>query len=101
MPSVEQVLLTSTGSEATFQALRVARAATGRRHIIKFQGCYHGWHDAVAMNVISRPRRIGRKDPLSQGILPEMLDATIVCRFNDAADGGARPDRASRRRRRR
>src|SRR6266571_5504208 len=68
VPSVERVLLTETGSEATFHALRVARTATGRRHVIKFQGCYHGWHDSVAMNVISLPENVGRKDPLSQGI---------------------------------
>jgi glutamate-1-semialdehyde 2,1-aminomutase len=84
VPSVEQVLLTETGSEATFHALRVARAATGRRHIVKFQGCYHGWHDSVAMNVISPAEKVGGKDPMSQGIFPEVLDATIVCRFNDA-----------------
>ena len=86
MPSLEKVLLTATGSEATFHALRLARTVTGRRHVIKFQGCYHGWHDSVAMNVISPADRVGGKDPLSQGILPEVLDATIVCRFNDADD---------------
>ena len=86
VPSVERVLLTETGSEATFHALRLARAATGRRHVIKFQGCYHGWHDSVAMNVISPAERMGRKDPLSQGVLPEVIDATIVCRFNDAEE---------------
>lgn len=84
VPSLEKVLLTATGSEATFHALRVARAATGRRHVVKFQGCYHGWHDSVAMNVISAPERVGAKDPLSKGILPEVLDATIVLPFNDA-----------------
>jgi glutamate-1-semialdehyde 2,1-aminomutase len=84
VPSVERVLLTETGSEATFHAIRVARAATGRRHVIKFQGCYHGWHDAVAMNVISLPENVGRHDPLSKGVLPEVTEATIVCRFNDA-----------------
>lgn len=84
IPSMSKVLLTMTGSEATFHALRVARAATGRRYIIKFQGCYHGWHDSVAMNVISPPERVGMKDPLSTGILPEVLDATIVLPFNDA-----------------
>src|SRR4051794_14340572 len=84
VPSVERVLLTETGSEATFHALRVARAATGRRHVIKFQGCYHGWHDSVAMNVISLRENVGKKDPLSKGVLPEVTDATIVCRFNDA-----------------
>jgi glutamate-1-semialdehyde 2,1-aminomutase len=86
VPSAERVLLTETGSEATFHALRVARAATGRRHVIKFQGCYHGWHDSVAMNVISLPENVGKKDPLSKGVLPEVVDATIVCRFNDADD---------------
>jgi len=86
VPSVERVLLTETGSEATFHAIRVARAATGRRYVIKFQGCYHGWHDAVAMNVISLPENVGRPDPLSKGVLPEVTEATIVCRFNDADD---------------
>jgi glutamate-1-semialdehyde 2,1-aminomutase len=84
VPSVEKVLLTGTGSEATFHALRLARAATGRRNVVKLQGCYHGWHDSVAMNVISPAERLGSKDPLSQGILPEVLDATIVLPFNDA-----------------
>ncbi len=84
IPSVERVLLTETGSEATFHAIRVARAATGRRHVIKFQGCYHGWHDSVAMNVISPAERVGQKDPLSKGSIPDVIDATIVCKFNDA-----------------
>lgn len=73
-----------TWSEATFHALRVPRTATGRRDVVKFQGRYHGWHDSVAMNPISPPDRIGQVDPLSQGILPEVLDATIILPFNDA-----------------
>jgi glutamate-1-semialdehyde 2,1-aminomutase len=81
--SFDRVLLTSTGSEATFQAVRVARAATGRRLLVKFQGCYHGWHDSVAMNVISARDRVGGRDPLSTGILEEVLEATLVARFND------------------
>ncbi|MGW5673734.1 aspartate aminotransferase family protein [Streptomyces sp. NPDC003860] len=85
VPSLEKVLLTSTGSEATFHALRVARAATGRRLVVKFQGCYHGWHDSVSLNVISAPERVGSHDPTSTGILPEVLDATLVLRFNDVA----------------
>lgn len=83
IPSAERVLLTVTGSEATFHAIRVARAATGRRYIIKFQGCYHGWHDAVAMNVISPSTRIDGTDPLSAGSVPEVLEQTIVLPFND------------------
>jgi glutamate-1-semialdehyde 2,1-aminomutase len=86
VPSVEQVLLTATGSEATHHAIRVARAATGRRDIVKFQGCYHGWHDAVAMNVISPADKVGHKDPMGQGGIQEAIDATVVCRFNDLAD---------------
>ena len=83
--SIDQVLLTSTGSEATFHALRVARAATGRQKIIKFQGCYHGWHDSVAMNVASEGHMLGTRDPLSAGVLPGALDATLVVDFNDSA----------------
>jgi glutamate-1-semialdehyde 2,1-aminomutase len=48
VPSVEKVHFTSSGSEATLHALRLARAATGRPRVVKFAGCYHGWHDAVA-----------------------------------------------------
>ena len=83
VPSVEQVLLTATGSEATFHALRLARAATGRHRVLKFQGCYHGWHDAVAMNVISPADRVGHHDPMSTGMMPETLAATAVVPFND------------------
>lgn len=85
VPSIEKVLLTSTGSEATYHALRVARAVTGRRYVVKFQGCYHGWHDAVSLNVISAPERVGRPDPISAGSLPDTLAATLVLEFNDVA----------------
>ena len=83
VPSVEQVLVTATGSEATFHALRLARAATGRKRILKYQGCYHGWHDAVAMNVISPRDRVGGRDPMSTGMMPETVEATAVVPFND------------------
>ena len=84
VPSIEQVLFTNAGSEATFHALRVARAYTGREKIIKFQGCYHGWHDAVLRNVISAPEMVGKRDLLSAGIMAETADATLICDFNDA-----------------
>ena len=84
VPSIEQVLFTNAGSEATFHALRAARAYTGRRKIIKFQGCYHGWHDAVLRNVISSPDMIGKRDLLSAGMMDETADATLICTFNDA-----------------
>lgn len=83
VPSVEQVLLCVTGTEATYHAVRLARAATGRRKLIKFQGCYHGWHDYLLRNVLSAPDRVGRRDPTSAGMLDEVVDATLVCTFND------------------
>jgi len=79
VPSAERVLLANSGSEATYAALRLARAVTGRNTIIKFQGTYHGWHDAVLMNVISPADKIGQKDPLSLGMLPEVVDHLPAC----------------------
>ena len=83
VPSIEKSLVTSSGSEATFHALRLARAATDRRRVVKFQGCYHGWHDSVAMNVISPADRVGDHDPMSTGMMPETVAATAVVPFND------------------
>lgn len=86
VPSAEKVLFANSGSEATFAALRLSRAVTGRSKIIKFQGCYHGHHDAVLMNVISAPDKIGKKDLLSQGMTPEVVDNTLVLPFNDVEE---------------
>lgn len=85
IPSAEMVITTMSGTEATFQAVRLARAATGRRYLVKFQGGFHGAHDAVARNVISPPERAYRRDPLSAGILDEVIDATLIAEFNDLA----------------
>jgi glutamate-1-semialdehyde 2,1-aminomutase len=86
VPSVERVLLCNSGSEGTYHALRLARGVTGRRKIIKFQGCYHGFHDAVCMNVISKPEKLGSCDPLSAGSMTEVLEQTIVCEYNNLGD---------------
>ncbi len=86
VPSAERVLFVNSGSEATYSALRLARAHTGREKIIKFQGCYHGWHDAVAMNVISPASKLGTHDLLSAGSLASTISQTLVCRFNDLED---------------
>lgn len=83
IPSAEKVLLCNTGSEATYMAIRLSRAVTGRQKIIKFQGCYHGWHDYVCRNMLSAPEMIGKRDPGSAGMLEEALDNTLVCTFND------------------
>ena len=83
VPSAEKVLFCNSGSEATYSAVRLARAVTARKKIIKFQGAYHGWHDYVAMNVISPADKLGMRDPLSAGSLPEALEHTLICSFND------------------
>jgi glutamate-1-semialdehyde 2,1-aminomutase len=83
IPSAEKVLLCNSGSEATFNAVRLARAVTGRRKLVKFQGCYHGWHDYLCMNVISPAEKIGGYDLHSAGILEEAAHQTLVLPFNN------------------
>jgi glutamate-1-semialdehyde-2,1-aminomutase len=82
-PSIEMSVTTMSGTEATFQAVRLARGVTGRKYIVKFQGCFHGWHDAVARNVASPAAKIYQRDPLSAGILDDALDSTLIAEFND------------------
>lgn len=82
IPSAEKVLLCNSGSEATFNAVRLARAVTGRKKIVKFQGCYHGWHDYLCMNVISPAEKVGAYDLHSTGMLEEAAQQTLVLPFN-------------------
>lgn len=84
IPCAEQVAFCSTGSEATYHALRLARAVTGATRIVKFQGGYHGWHDYVAMNVQSSAAGVGRYDPISAGVLAAAAQETAVLPYNDA-----------------
>ena len=84
VPSAEMALIFGSGSEATYMAQRLARAVTGRKKLVKFQGCFHGWHDYLLMNVISAPDKIGVKDPASAGMLPEAIENTLVLPFNDS-----------------
>src|SRR4051812_50080588 len=97
VPSIEQSVVCNSGSEATYHAIRLARGVTGRELIVKFQGCYDGFHDYVLRNVLSAPDRVGERDPHSAGMLRAAVDATLVCRFNDLADVegafAAHPDR--------
>jgi len=86
IPSADKVMFSNSGSEATYYALRVARAATGRQKIVKFQGCYHGWHDAILMNIISPADKIGKKDLGSAGMSTGVVDNTIVLPFNEVED---------------
>ena len=79
LPSAEQIRFAGSGTEATLAALRLARAATGRSRIAKFEGHYHGGHEAVLMNVDAPlPPR-----PSSSGIPDTVQQATLVLPFND------------------
>ena len=86
VPSVEQVRLVSSGTEAVMSAIRLARAVTGRDRIIKFAGCYHGHSDALLASAGSGLATLGI--PTSPGVPSAVAADTIVCRFNDL-DGTA------------
>jgi glutamate-1-semialdehyde 2,1-aminomutase len=92
VPHAEKVQFFNTGSEATAQALRVARASTVRSHIIKMQGGYNGHHNAVATNLMSTREQLGGKRivgdecphvPITAGIPPEEQALTRIVPFND------------------
>ena len=86
---LEQVRFANSGTEATMEAIRLARAATGRDVILKIEGSYHGHHDAVMFSVVPNADVIGGRDapastPLSRGIPAETAGHTAVVAFNDA-----------------
>ena len=83
MPSVEKVRLVSSGTEATMSALRLARAATNRSLVVKFEGCYHGHVDALLVKAGSGVATLGI--PGTPGIPPEVAGQTLAPPFNDAA----------------
>ena len=81
LPSIEQVRLTSSGTEATMSAIRLARGFTGRDKIIKFEGCYHGHGDALLVKAGSGALTFG--NPSSAGVPPEVVAHTIVLDYNN------------------
>jgi glutamate-1-semialdehyde 2,1-aminomutase len=81
VPSVEKVRFVSSGTEATMSALRVARGFTGRRKILKFEGCYHGHADGLLVAAGSGVATLGI--PGSPGVPEGTVADTIVIPFND------------------
>src|SRR6185436_19421302 len=81
LPSVEQVRLVSSGTEAVMSALRLARGFAGRRIIIKFEGCYHGHSDSLLVKAGSGALTFG--NPTSAGVPEELTAHTLVLDYND------------------
>src|SRR5579864_8203457 len=85
---VENVRFGNSGTEVTMHAIRLARGYTGREKIIKFEGCYHGVHDAAMVSVKPKEDRWGsisspNQVPASAGIPQAVVENTLVATFND------------------
>ncbi len=83
LPSMEMMRLTSSGTEATMSAIRLARGYTGRNKVIKFEGCYHGHVDSLLVKAGSGLLTFG--NPTSAGVPPSFAAETIVLDYNDIA----------------
>jgi glutamate-1-semialdehyde 2,1-aminomutase len=86
MPSIEMIRFVSSGTEAVMSAIRVARAATGRQLVVKFDGCYHGHADPMLVAAGSGVATLGQAD--SAGVPPAAVSATTSLPYND--EGAAR-----------
>ncbi|MEN9725082.1 MAG: glutamate-semialdehyde aminotransferase [Pseudomonadota bacterium] len=83
VPSMEQVRLVSSGTEATMSAIRLARGFTNRSKIVKFEGCYHGHADALLVKAGSGLLTFGT--PSSAGVPPDVAAHTLTLNYNDIA----------------
>jgi glutamate-1-semialdehyde 2,1-aminomutase len=83
VPSMDMVRLVSSGTEAAMTAIRLARGATGRRKLIKFEGCYHGHADALLVKAGSGLATFG--NPTSAGVPAEVVQDTMVLEYNNLA----------------
>jgi glutamate-1-semialdehyde 2,1-aminomutase len=81
MPTIEQVRMVNSGTEATMSAIRLARGFTGRNKIVKFAGCYHGHSDNLLVQAGSGALTLGV--PSSKGVPESIVQHTLVAEFND------------------
>ncbi|MEJ2681649.1 MAG: glutamate-1-semialdehyde 2,1-aminomutase [Gammaproteobacteria bacterium] len=84
VPSIEQVRMVSSGTEAVMSAIRLARGFTGRDLIVKFEGCYHGHADSLLVKAGSGALTLGQ--PTSPGVPKATVESTIIVQYNDATD---------------
>jgi glutamate-1-semialdehyde 2,1-aminomutase len=80
-PAMEKVRFVSSGTEAVMSAIRLARAATGRKYIVKFEGCYHGHGDSLLVKAGSGVATLGI--PGSAGVPEEFAQLTLALPYND------------------
>jgi len=80
VPSVDKIRMVNSGTEATMSALRLARAYTNKKKIIKFEGCYHGHSDGLLVKSGSGTLTYGT--PTSPGVNSTVIEDTIVCKYN-------------------
>ena len=81
VPGMEQVRMCNSGTEATMSALRLARGATGRDYILKFEGCYHGHGDSLLVKAGSGALTFGV--PTSPGVPADLAKYTLTAHYND------------------
>jgi len=81
MPSIQMVRLVNSGTEATMHAIRLARAFSGKKKVLKFEGGFHGSHDSVLVKAGSGATLLG--SPNSEGVSSDVAKNTLVSRFND------------------
>jgi glutamate-1-semialdehyde 2,1-aminomutase len=84
LPSIEMVRLVNSGTEATMSALRLARAATGRKKVLKFDGGYHGHVDSLLVKAGSGAATFNVPD--SAGVPSELAELTLIAKYNDLED---------------
>jgi len=87
---VDRLKFSMTGLDATLFAVRLARGVTGRKRILKFEGCYHGSHDVLMVSIKPREHLAGdpkRPNPVpsSKGLVKELVDTAVIAPFNDLA----------------
>ena len=87
LPSVERIRFTSSGTEATLNAFRAARAYTGRHKVAKFEGGYHGSHEYASVSVQPAPSRLDPDRPTAvaefPGMPPDVVEGVVVLPYND------------------
>ena len=90
VPCAERVKFANSGSEATAAALKLARAHTGRDHVLKFEGAYHGTHDWAVWGALHRtPLDYPRAEPDSTGVPRGLQNYVLVAPYNDLAAASA------------